>query len=88
MARPQVLERITKLNLSHNRLQSVDFVQAFVGVTTLQVSYNLLSSRSDLDRLVELRKLTNLTLAGERERGGGRERERERVFLHFNKLST
>ena len=65
----QVLERITKLNLSHNRLQSLDNVRAFVGVATLQVSYNLLASRSDLDRLVELRKLTNLTLAGEeRER--------------------
>ena len=78
-ARPQVLERITKLNLSHNRLQSANCVRAFVGVATLQVSYNLLASRSDLDQLVELRKLTNLTLAGEeREIARGRERERER----------
>ena len=47
-----------------------------MGVATLQVSYNLLGSRSDLDQLVELRKLTNLTLAGEEREGGGRERER------------
>ena len=62
--RAQVLERITKLNLSHNRLQSLQGVQAFVGVVTLQVSYNLLASRADLDLLVELRRLNNLTLAG------------------------
>ena len=62
----QVLERITKLNLSHNRLQSLDGIKAFVGVATLQLSYNLLSSRSDLYQLVDLRSLTSLTLAGER----------------------
>ena len=60
-----MLEKITKLNLSHNRLPNLESIRAFVGVATLQLSYNLLASRSDLDRLVELRKLTNLSLAGE-----------------------
>ena len=60
----QVLERITKLNLSHNRLQSLEGLGGFMGVASLQLSYNLLSSRADLDRLADMRAVTSLSLAG------------------------
>ena len=60
----KVLERITFLNLSHNRLQTLGWVNAFVGVGVLNMSYNLVSQRMDLDKLTQLRMLNTLTLTG------------------------
>ncbi len=60
----KVLERITYLNLSHNRLSVLNWLHAFVGLSVLNVAYNILSQRLDLDKLTQLRKLNTLTLAG------------------------
>ena len=61
----QVLEKVTYLNLSHNRLHSLEGIHAFVAVETINLVYNLLASCRDLDRLSQLRRLNTLSLAGE-----------------------
>ena len=61
----KVLERITYLNFSHNRLQSLNWIHAFVGVCAFNLSYNLLSQRLDLDKLLQMKKLNTVTLMGE-----------------------
>ena len=60
----QVLERVSYLDLSHNRLHSLNGIHSFVVVETLNLGYNLLASRGDLDRLVQLRRLSTLSLTG------------------------
>ena len=60
----QVLERITHLNLSHNRLYSMDGVKAFVGVHVLNLAYNRLVSSADISKIVKLRRLATLGLEG------------------------
>jgi len=60
-----VLERITHLNLSHNRLYSMDGVKAFVGVHVLNLAYNRLVSSADISKIVKLRRLATLGLEGE-----------------------
>ena len=67
----QVLEHVTELNLAHNRLHSLEGLHAFVAMTTLNLSYNLVSSRADLDRLTHLRRLARLTMTGEFTTSGG-----------------
>ena len=61
---PQVLERITHLSLSHNRLRSLDGITAFVGTCVINLSFNLISSSDDLSKLVLLRRLDMLSTAG------------------------
>lgn len=60
----KVLERITNLNLSHNRLSVLSWLHSFVGLGVLNMAYNLLSQRLDLDKLTQLRMLNTLTVAG------------------------
>ena len=60
----QVLETVTSLNLSHNRLHSLDGLSAFVSVTALNLNYNLVGSKKDLHRMMKLRQLNTLCLQG------------------------
>ncbi len=61
----QVLERITHLSLSHNRLNSLDGIHAFAGVCVLNLSFNALAFSADLSKLSRLRRLNMLSMAGE-----------------------
>lgn len=61
---PQVLERITHLSLAHNRLRSLDGITAFVGTCVLNLAFNVISSSDDLSKLVLLRRLDVLSMAG------------------------
>ncbi len=76
----KVLERITCLNLSHNRLATLNWLHAFVGLGVLNMSYNLLSQRLDLDKLTQLRLLNTLTLRGLSVRMRGRVCVHVRVY--------
>ena len=60
----QVLETVTSLNLSHNRLCSLDGLTAFVSVASLNLNYNLVGSKKDLNRIMKLRNLKTLCLQG------------------------
>ena len=60
----QVLENVSSLNLSHNRLHSLDGITSFVSITSLNLNYNLVATRKDLNRLMQLRRLSTLCLQG------------------------
>ena len=60
----QVLERITHLSLSHNRLGSLAGIAAFAGVLVMNLSFNIISAGDDLSKLVQLRKLNMLSMTG------------------------
>ena len=61
----QVLETVTSLNLSHNQLHSLDGITAFVSMTALNLNYNLVGSKKDLNRIMKLRHLKTVCLQGE-----------------------
>ena len=61
---PQVLENVTHLNLSHNRLHSLNGISCFMSVTALNLDFNLVASMKDLDRLLQLRSMTLLCIQG------------------------
>ena len=69
----QVVEGVKDLNLSHNRLHSLDGIHAFVAVETLNLRYNLVASRKDLDRLAQRGGWKTRRVTGEGGREGGRE---------------
>ena len=61
----QVLETVTSLNLSHNRLHSLDGITAFVSLTALNLNYNIVGSQKNLNRIMKLRHLKTLHLQGD-----------------------
>ena len=66
----QVLETVTSLNLSHNRLHSLDGIASFVSMASLNLNYNLIGTKKNLNRLVQLRRLKALRIEGKMEAGG------------------
>ena len=60
----QLLERLVFLNLSHNSLSTLQGLHAFVALSSLNLSYNLVAAYSDLKLLTELQRLDTLSLMG------------------------
>ena len=60
----QVLERLIFLNLSHNRLSTLQGLLAFLDLSSLNLSYNLVAAYSDLELLTQLQRLDTLSFVG------------------------
>ena len=60
----QVLERLIFLNLSHNRLSTLQGLLAFLALSSLNLSYNLVAAYSDLELLTQLQRLDTLSFVG------------------------
>ncbi len=52
------------MNMSHNRIYTLDGIKAFVGVHVLNLAYNRLVSGEDVSKVLKLRRLATLGLEG------------------------
>ena len=61
---PQVLESVEDLDISYNALHDLSFLSVFVGVRTVNVSYNHVNDKEGFNYLSQVKTLTTLSIKG------------------------